>query len=292
MAKKTSIEYFREAIQNIRNPDLRQPVYFFYGEETFFLDLLQDEVIKLIQPEQRDFNLDLLYGSESDPPQILDIARSFPMMADLRIVVVRDFQKLGSGADHQGHLNDFLPYLENPNPTTLLCLIDSKSPDKRTNLGKTLSSSKNIYSCEFNKLPDYKLPDWTADWIRHKYNKEIDPEAAQILTQLVGDNLKILAAEIEKVCTFADQKTRITKEHIKNIAGSYREYSVIELKEAVIAKNLDRSLEIAEQMLLASNSDNGEIIRTVGFFYSVFGNIWQICQLKEKGLTKSRIQKE
>ncbi|MEX0995301.1 MAG: DNA polymerase III subunit delta, partial [Balneolaceae bacterium] len=29
-----------------------------------------------------------------------------------------------------------------------------------------------------------------------------------------------------------------------------------------------------------------------GFFYSVFGNIWQICRLKEKGLTKSRIQKE
>ncbi|MEX0770351.1 MAG: DNA polymerase III subunit delta [Balneolaceae bacterium] len=292
MAKKTSIEFYREALQSIRNPNHRKPVYFFYGDETFFLDLLQDEAIRQIQPDQQDFNLDLLYGSEVSPNKVLDIARSYPMMADLRVVVVRDFAKLGGRAEEEGHVNDFIPYLENPNPTTFLCLIDTKSPDKRTNLGKALTNSTNVYSREFNKLPDYKLPDWAADWVRHKHKKEMDPEAAQILTQLAGDNLQILATEIEKVCTYVDEESRINRDHVIKIIGSYREFSVIELKEAVISRDLEKSVKIAEKMLLAANSENGEIIRTVGFFYSVFGNIWQICRLKERGMAKSKIQQE
>jgi DNA polymerase-3 subunit delta len=45
-------------------------------------------------------------------------------------------------------------------------------------------------------------------------------------------------------------------------------------------------------MLLKSNTDAGEVIRTVGFFYTVFSNIWQIRRLAEKGMDKSRIQQE
>lgn len=292
MAKKTSIEYFREAVESIRNPEQRKPVYFFYGEETFFLDLLQKEVVSQLDPALHDFNLDVLYGNEVAPGKVLDIIRSFPMMSELRIVVVRDVSKLRSGSDQPGHINDLIPYLENPNPTTLLCLLDTKSPDKRTNLGKTLTKSKNIYSSEFNKLPDYKLPDWTQNWVRHKHKKEMDPDAAQILTHLVGDNLQILASEIEKVSTYAGNESRITREHVKKISGSYREYSVIELKEAIVARNLEKSFEIAEQMLTGTNADTGEVIRTVGFLYGVFGNIWQICRLKEKGMSKSQIQED
>ena len=43
-------------------------------------------------------------------------------------------------------------------------------------------------------------------------------------------------------------------------------------------------------MLLKSNNSTGEIIKTVGFFYSVFSSIWQICRLTEKGLNKQQVQ--
>ena len=51
-------------------------------------------------------------------------------------------------------------------------------------------------------------------------------------------------------------------------------------------------MAIAEQMLLKSNYNAGEIIKTVGFFYNVFGNIWQICRLSEKGLQKNQVQSQ
>jgi len=296
LAKKTSIDHFKVTLQSIRKPDLRKPVYFLYGEESFFLDLLQEEVIKLVPEEQRDFNMDLLYGSEVSPEQVLGIARSYPMMSELRVLIVRDLRKMGrSQAEEGGQLSDLVPYLEKPNPSTILLLIDEKPPDKRTNLGKLLTgsgSAKQIYSQKFDKLPDYKLPDWANDWAAHKFNKSIDPNASQILTQLVGNNLQLLSTEIEKVCTFVDSEDRVTIDHVKKIIGSYREYSVIELKEAVVDRNLEQSLSIVEQMLLKSNTDAGEVIRTVGFFYTVFSNIWQIRRLAEKGMDKSRIQQE
>ena len=294
MAKPTSIDQFKKIRNSIRSPGHRKPVYYFYGEESFFIDRLQDEISNLIPDEQKDFNYDLLYGGEVTPEAVLGMARSFPMMADSRVVIVRDFLKMRSTDEGGGHIKDFEHYVQNPNPSTILCLIDSKSPDRRTSLGKALNSknNQNVADAEFKSLPDYQLTDWAVEWASARHKKQIDTQAAQLLSQLVGNNLQLLSTEIEKVCTFVDTQERVSVEHVKKITGSYREYSVIELKEAVIERNLDKSLGIAEQMLLKSNADAGEVIKSVGFFYRVFADIWQIRRLMEKQMTKSQIQSE
>ncbi|MEX0823369.1 MAG: DNA polymerase III subunit delta [Balneolaceae bacterium] len=290
MAKKTSIDYFREAYRAIKNPERILPVYYLYGEETFFIDLLQDEIEKLLPDDQKDFNFDLIYGAESSPGQVLGIVRSYPMMAEKRVVIVRDFLKLGEKTE-DGTIQDFEGYLNNPNPSTVLCLIDKKTPDGRTGVGKLLKpSNKKFGIYGFDPLPDYKLPDWIADWARHSYRKNFEPQAAQILSQLVGQDLQLLSTEIEKLCTFVDTRENITIDDVKKISGSYRDYSVIELKDAIIDRDLESALTIMEQMLLKSNNNAGEIFKTVGFFYNVFGNIWQICRLTEKGLSKQQVQ--
>ncbi|MEQ8447866.1 MAG: DNA polymerase III subunit delta, partial [Balneola sp.] len=70
------------------------------------------------------------------------------------------------------------------------------------------------------------------------------------------------------------------------------EYTAIELKEALMKRNLEQALYISEQMLQHTKTDTGEIIRLVGFFNSVFTNIWQIQRLAEKGKAKNQIQSE
>lgn len=293
MAKNTSIDHFRSAYQTLIKPEQVKPVYYFYGEESFFIDLLQDKIESLIPPEQTDFNFDLIYGNEATPEKVINIARSFPMMAEKRVVIVRDFLKLKSNESSDGSLDDFIGYAKNPNPSTVLCLIDEKFPDRRTALGKSLSGKDSrAATYKFERLPDFKLADWVIDWTKKKHQKEIDARSAQILSQLVGNNLQLLSTEIEKVCTFVDTSDRITEADVKKIIGLYREYSVIELKEALISRNLDQALGIAEQMLLKSNSEAGEVIRSVGFFYSVFSDVWQVLRLKEKGLSKNQVQSQ
>ncbi|WP_069131412.1 DNA polymerase III subunit delta [Rhodohalobacter halophilus] len=288
---KSSIDLFREAFRELKSGSNIRPIYYLYGEEDFFKDLLQEEIEKLVPPEQKDFNFDLIYGNDSTPAQVLGIARSFPMMAERRVVIVKDFTKLGDKTD-DGTLNDFTAYVKQPNPSCVLCLIDSKFPDKRTGLGKELNKNNLVAEYEFEEVADYQLPDWISDWTKNIHKREIHPAATQILAQMVGPNLKLLSTEIEKVCTFVDTGERIEKEHIKKISGSYRDYTVIELKEAVIERNLEKALGISEQMLQQKNYSVGEVIKTLGFFYMVFSNIWRICRLTEKGLNKNQVQSE
>lgn len=294
MAKKNSIKLYKKALNELNTAENRKPVYYFCGEEDFFLSKLQDAAENLMAPEHKDFNFDLIYARDKSPDQVLGIVRSFPMMAEQRIVIIRDFLSLNVSSYNQtgsgGGLDDFLPYFEQPNPSTLLILFDEKKPSGRTKLGKALKNSQYVGFYEFEEVKDYLLPDWVIEWTKEHHRKSIAPEAAQILAQLVGNSLQLLSTEIDKVCTFVDTSEQITKADVKKIIGSYREYSVFELKDALFDKDLEQSLFITEQMLQHSKADTGEIIGTVGFFYSVFANIWQISRLASQGNSKQQVQ--
>ncbi len=287
-----SLDIFRKLFREIRQGDFNKPVYYLYGEEIFLIDLIQDEIESMIPSGQKDFNFDLLYAGETVPAAVLNIAGSYPMMADKRIVIVRDFMRFDE-LQEGNKTTEFIEYIKRPNPSAILCLIDQKFPDKRRSLGKLLSGkeqSDKIGVYHFPSVPEQNLPDWIIDWTEHRHKMKISPVAAQLLAHLAGPELKIVSTEIEKLCTFVDSAEVINEEHVKKITESYREYNIIELKEAMMARDLDSSLKIAEQMLLKSNNSTGELFKTVGFFYSVFGNIWQICRLTEKGLGKPQIQ--
>ncbi|MDR9416274.1 MAG: DNA polymerase III subunit delta [Gracilimonas sp.] len=296
MARKQNSNQIYQKVLGELNSGNHKPIYYLYGEEEFYLDRLLDLFSNVIPPEQKDFNFDLLYGQEVTPAQALSIARSFPMMAERRVLIIRNFLQLNKGGGDdgsaRGHINDFINYIENPNPTTLLVCFDEKKPPGNTNVGKTFKKNKNVGFHEFERMPDYLIPDWVIDWVRSHHSKNIEPAAAQLLAQFVGNNLQLLSTEIDKVCTFVDTSNTVSEADVKKIIGSYREYGAIELKDAIISRNMEQALFISEQMLQHSKSDTGELIRTVGFFNSVFVNVWQILRLSEKGFAKSQVQSE
>ena len=269
-----------------------KPVYYLCGEEEFYLDQLLEKFSSVLQPHEKDFNFDLLYGQDITPAKALAIARSFPMMAERRVLIIRNFLQTAKGAAGEGDMNDFLAYFEKPNPSCLLVLFDPSKPAGNTKLGKAIKKSSSVGFYEFESLPDYLIPDWVIQWGTAHHKKNIEAPAAQLLAQFVGNNLQLLSTEIDKVCTFVDTSETVTEADVKKIIGSYREYTAIELKEAIISRNLEKSLYISEQMLQHSKSDTGELIRLVGFFYSVFVNIWQILRLIEQRRSKSEIRQQ
>jgi DNA polymerase-3 subunit delta len=73
------------------------PVYFLYGGEDFLAEEATGAIIQsALRETDREFNLDLFRAGETDIREIMAIASSFPMMADRRVVVVRELEKLGS----------------------------------------------------------------------------------------------------------------------------------------------------------------------------------------------------
>ena len=90
------------------------PVYYLMGEEDYYINELGEFLTNtLLKPEERDFNLDIVYGADTTIAQVVELAQAYPMMADRRVVVVREAQALRS-------LDALEDYLKQPNPTTVL----------------------------------------------------------------------------------------------------------------------------------------------------------------------------
>lgn len=300
MAKPSSLDTYKNLVQELKSGKV-QPVYLLCGEETFFPDRLQDRFTGMIPQEARDFNLDILYGLDATLDQVLSISKSYPMMAEKRMVVVRDFLRLfdtkkdekedEDSAVHAGP-DDLLAYIENPNPASILILIDEKAPPGNTRLGKGLKNSKSVGFYEFPYVPEHQLPGWISGWVKHTHDAAIEPDAAQLLASHLGHNILQLTVEIEKLATAKKQGEAISQDDVRSHVGFSREFTIFELQDAVAARDLEKSLHIAGQILRLADSVPGEVIKTIAFFYSMFSNVWQIQRLRAKNLPDKQIMKE
>lgn len=294
MAKNTpdSITEYKRLMAEISSGKIK-PVNFLAGMESFLIDRLQDAFTKLIPPEVKDFNYDLLYGQDTNPDQVLDIARSFPMMSDKRMLIVREFTKLFESDDEddteKSSADGLINYLNHPNESCYVIFIGDKAPPANTKLGKAFKKNDNASICYLESVKDSQLPGWISAWIKSEHKMTIDQQASQMLAYAVGADLQKLSSEIDKLCTYKNTQEEITSEDVKKMVGVSREFSVFELQDALISKNLDQALNITEQMLHQSDSETGEVIKTTGYLYSVFSKVWQIQQLGSKGLTPKQI---
>lgn len=287
--KKSSLDLFREEIYSLEKGEIH-PLYIIEGSEHFFIDRFIQRILEIIPIHERDFNSDFLYGNEVQLEAVLQLVKSFPMMAERRLVVVKNandlFKRMSSNLQ-----DDFLHYLQNPNPqTTLVIHLDPKI-QKNTKIGKRLHGPA-IHGLLFDPVPDYQIVNWVMGWTRQEHNTLLSEEVAQLLTQLVGNDLKLLSSEIDKICTYtANFEGEVDLKRVRSIVGSYRGFDVFELREAINKKDLQQSFFIAQRILQQSKSDTGELIRIVAFLYSDFLKLWQIIRLKQASKSDNEIKK-
>jgi len=236
---KSSVETF---LSSIKKKDFA-PVYFFSGEEDFLIDEILDAVVEEgVDPATRGFNLDIINGSETDGKDIVSIASSFPMMADRRVVIVKDFDRVANKELIE-------PYLEHPSPSTCLILTAAK-PDTRKKPYPLLK--KNSVVGEFGRLYDNEIPGWIQRRAS-QFRKTITPEAAELLQAYVGNSLREVSNQIDKLLIAIGSRSTIELQDVEAVVGISKEFTVFELTKMVGEKNISRSLEIVERML-----DSGE----------------------------------
>lgn len=231
-------------------------IYFFHGDEDFLIEECVTAIIDYgVDPAMKEFNLDILQGNEVDGKKIVSIASAYPMMTERRVVVVKDFDRVTE--------KDFLePYIENPSPATVLVLL-SANPDLRKKPYPALK--KKAYCGEFRLLRDYETIGWINTRMK-KLQRTMDPDAVNLLHSFVGNSLRELANEIDKVLIAVGEKKIITVADIEHVVGVSREFTVFELANKIGEKNLPKALEIAERMLNAGESAVGMVAALTNHF--------------------------
>ncbi|MBM3262850.1 MAG: DNA polymerase III subunit delta [candidate division Zixibacteria bacterium] len=255
------------------------PVYFFSGDEEF----LKEEAIRLliasvVEPGSEAFCLDILSGDTTDASFILTLAATVPMLAERRVVVVRDLQRL-SQKDREA----LATYAEKPTPSTTLVLVAPKV-DLNTSVYGRLNTA--AVSVVFYPLYADRIPAWLQQRAG-QYRKRITPEASERLQAIVGDNLGELAGEVEKLAIFAGNRPVIGLEDVEAAMGPSRAGVVFDLARAIGEKNLAEAHRIHARAIDAGQSP----IALVAILVRHFTVLWKIRLMQQDRYPEEEIKK-
>lgn len=258
--------------------DIR-PLYYFYGDEPYLIEKCVKRVVeRLVPPDFKDFNLNIFYGKESKGAEVVDAARTLPMFADRRLIIVKKGDELNASA-----LESISDYLRNPSTSTCLVFV-----------GEKIDQRKKFFT-EFKKtgeLVEFKRPyeNQLHPFIRQEaatHGKRVEPQAADALVFLCGNNLQELASQIEKSATYIGERETITVADIKAIASDTRVDSVFELADAMGRKSLGKALCALNRLL----GDGEAPLFILGMMTRHFRQIWTVRALLDRRTPQGEMAK-
>jgi DNA polymerase-3 subunit delta len=213
------------------------PVYLFFGEDDFLKDArVRELVAALVDPATRDFNLETRRGNDLDAETLDALLGTPPMLAERRVVVVRDADKLKK--DARALLDR---YLKRPATDTVLILVVQAGAKSDKGLADRSTA------VEFSPLTGDRLPKWVAFHADTVLDRAITPEAVSLLIEAVGPDLAQLAVELEKLASYTTGT--IDERAVADVVGVRREASLGALLDAVAAKDAATALTLVPRVL-------------------------------------------
>ncbi len=242
------------------------PVYLLMGAEDYYIDHVCQHIIdKALKPEERDFNLDIVYGADTRAASIANMARQYPIMAERRVVAVREFQSLRDK-------EKLSSYAKMPTPSTVLILCHKHGAMSG---GRTLLSEirKNGVVMESRRLFDNQLPGFVVDYMR-THSLTVEPQATQMLCDHVGSDLTRLVSEMDKLrLVLPEGQTVVETSFVEKLTGQSKDYNNFELQAALAMRDILRANRIVKYF--AGNQKNCPISLTLANLFSFFADVLQ-----------------
>ena len=258
-----------------------KPVYFLMGEEPYFIDVITDYITAntLIESEKA-FNQLVLYGRDTDMPNIITSARRYPMMASKQLIVVREAQQLKN-------LDGLESYLGAPMTTTILLFAYKyKKIDKRTKLAKLLGEKCVLF--ESDKIREDKVANWVINYLKGT-GYQIEPKAATLLVDFLGNDLGRIANELEKLKLVMSTDTKqITASLIEKNIGISKDFNNFELNRALISRDIVKANRIIRYF--ANNPKTNPFVLTISSLFYYFTKVLLFHSISTK--SKEEIARE
>jgi DNA polymerase III subunit delta len=250
-----------------------KPIYFFMGEESYYIDRLSEYIEQnVLSEEEKGFNQTVLYGRDVTIEDIIGTAKRYPMMAERQVVIVKEAQDLAKTIDK------LESYAENPMATTVLVFCYKyKTLDKRKKVTKLLD--KNGLVVEFKKLYENQVGQWITRVLQGK-GYTIEPKANAMLVEFLGNDLSKINNELQKLQIILPKGATITAKHIEENIGFSKDFNVFELQNALGSRNQFKAYQIAQYF--ADNPKDNPMVVTTSLVFSFFIKLLKYHGLKDK----------
>ena len=241
------------------------PVYYLMGDEPYYIDKIADYIADhALQPEERDFNQTILFGSDVNASQIADVSRRYPMMAERQVVIVKEAQNIKN--------TDALEkYFSQPMPSTILvmCHKNGKVDGRKTAYVKAIKTAGVLF--ESSKLKEKELPGFIENYLKARHVK-IDIKSVQMIAENIGADLSRLVGELDKVTLSLPEDNRVvTPQIVEDQIGVSKEFNGFELRDAIVSRNVYKANLIIKYF--DENPKAGSIYSFLPLLFNYFQNL-------------------
>lgn len=273
--------------------------YIFHGADEFS----RSEQIKKFRaqmgdPQFADLNITRFDGRKLTLSELTHACDAVPFLSDKRLVIVegllarleprRKKSDEDAGEEIEEETNpdlakELVAYLPRVPETTRLVFVENKTLAKNNPVLKYAASDARARVKEFTAPDARALPKWIAERVKQK-GGVIEPEAVSELAAHIGNDLRLLDNEIEKLLTYrANQPLRV--EDVRALVASVTESSVFDWVDAIGRREAQRALQLLHHQL----AHNAAPIYLLSMITRQFRLLLQWRDLAERGATFEQI---
>jgi DNA polymerase-3 subunit delta len=280
--------------------------YLLHGNDEF---TCREHLKKLAQQGNFEYNQDTYTGGEVDLMTITATCNTFPFLSDQRLVILKGLPKRKRGEDtgetkqtsekssktkkgkkgsknrsesragFEKGLAEYIPQL--PETTVLIVLADEE-----------LTSSSPLLNAaeEHGKVIQCTLPRGVAveTWINRKATSlgvKITSDATTLLANFIGNQLRLLANELDKLATYVGLGATITVEDVRQLSAQVQEARIFDLTDALAQRNRKQALDLLHDLL----ADGEPPLKLISTITSQVRSLLLVKELADNGLRISQI---
>ncbi|MEO5904939.1 MAG: DNA polymerase III subunit delta [Gemmatimonadaceae bacterium] len=252
--------------------------YYICGEDDFQKeDAMRQLTAAAVEPAMRDFNFDVRRSQDFDTKSLDAALSAVPMMADRRVLVMRDVSALRK--EPRKILDK---YLKSPLPDVMVLMVETSGGKTDTELARSCTR------LEFDSLSADRIPKWIAHYASTEFQTKITTDAAELLQGAVGTDLHQLVGELDKLASFTNGR-EITEADVSAIVGVRRGETMADFLDQVANRNASRASDLVP--LILSQPKTSAVALVMALATQTMALSWGRAKLDE-GLSQGRLQGE
>jgi len=226
----------------------RGGVHAILGPDSFLAEEALEPLLQEALGKDREGALQVLHGDETTWGRLVETARTGSLFVSRRAIVVR-------GADGlKGDEEAIAAYLDDPSPEVTLVLMAVKA-DRRRAAWKQITSKAKVHSADPKK--GQALRGYVADHLRRR-GLRLDRDALEELIERVGQDLRRLMGEVDKLEAWAGDERTLTAEDVAAVSGRGLARPLYKLGDAIAERNPAAALAFIDELL--ENGEEGPLI--------------------------------
>lgn len=275
--RMTSIAAGKQFMKHIKERTFA-PAYLFWGDDEWRKDAALRELLRgAVDPASKDFNLDQRRGADLDAESVGTLLGTPPMMADRRVVVIRDVSAMKKPA--RAALDR---YLAKPASDVVVALTVPAGVKPEASL------THQCFALQVNAVTGDELEKWIIRQSSEQFGARITPQAAALLQSVVGDDAAVLMMELDKAASYA-LGGEIDATVIKAVVGVRHGETSSDLLDAVAARDVTKALALVAPVLALPKISGVSLAMALATQTAALG--WGAAQ-RAKGMPLNRLASE